>query len=115
ENSLGHAIGIKRLERVVALANTDKLHWLPDHLLDRECCTAARIAVHLCQDHSRDSDAAMKLFRRTNGVLASHRVSHEEDLDWMSLPLNVDQLFHQLIVDMQAARGVDQQRVEAGL
>src|SRR5213075_2853703 len=114
QNSLGHAIRIKRFERVVTLANADKLHRLPGDLLDRKRRAATRITVHLCQNHSRDSHEPVKLFGGTNSVLASHSISDKEDLNWMSLPLDVDQLFHQLVVDVQTACGVDQQRVEAG-
>ena len=71
-------VGIKRLERVVTLADADKLHGLADDLFDRKRRAAACVAVHLRQNHAGDSDAPVKLFSRTNRVLTGHRVGDEQ-------------------------------------
>src|SRR6185369_6326357 len=94
ENSLRHAVGIERFERVVAFADADKLYRLASDLLDRKRGASTSVAVHLRQDHARDSDATMKFFSRTNRVLTRHRISNEKDLNRASLLLDVDQFFH---------------------
>ncbi len=111
ENALGHAIGIERFERVVLFAHADKLYRLADDLLNREGRAAARIAVHLGQDHAGYPDAPVELFRRSDGILSGHCVGDKKDFDRMGFALDADQLFHQLIVDVQASGGINQQRV----
>src|SRR5262249_36766827 len=94
ENSLRYTVGIERFERIVTLTNTNEFHRLPGNLLDRKCRAATSVAVHLRQDYAGNSHAAMKLFSGANGVLTGHGIGNEEDLNRMSLLLNVDQLFH---------------------
>ena len=55
----------------------------------------------------------MKLFRRSHRVLTRHRIGHEKNFDRMGLALDLDQLFHQLIVDVQASGRINQERVIA--
>ena len=57
----------------------------------------------------------VKLFGRTNRVLSRHRIGDKQNLDGMRLALYRDELFHQLIVDVQTSGRVDQQRIEACL
>ena len=107
------AIGMEGLKRVGLFAGADELDGLPCDVADRQGRAAAGIAVHFRQDHSRESKSSMKFLRRVHGILAGHGVSHEQDL------LRVEQLFqplhfgHQLFVDVQAAGGVHDERVEA--
>ena len=71
------------------------------------------VAVHLGEDDAGEAEALVKILRGVDGVLAGHGVGDEEDL------LRVEQLFellhlgHQLFVDVQAAGGVDDERVAA--
>ena len=55
----------------------------------------------------------MKLLRRVDGVLAGHGVGDEEDLLRGEQLLQALHLGHQLFVDVQAAGGVDDERVAA--
>ena len=57
----------------------------------------------------------VKLFRRTHRILAGHRISHEKNFDRMRFALDPDQLFHQLVVDVQSSGGIDQKRVIANV
>jgi hypothetical protein len=50
-----------------------------------------------------------------HGVLAGHGVGHEQDLDRGELLFQLLQLGHQLVVDVQAAGGIHQQHVAAGI
>src|SRR5581483_11232555 len=62
---------------------------------------------------ARKPDLFMKLLRRAHGILAGHGVSDEKNLDRRGLLLDLLQLDHQLFVNVQAARGVNQQCVVA--
>jgi hypothetical protein len=107
------AIGMKRLEGVGLFAHADELDGLAGDVANRERRAAARVAVHLRQHHARQSKPRMKILRGVDGVLAGHGVGDEENL------LRREQLFqalhlgHQLLVDVQAAGGVDDERVAA--
>ena len=115
KDALGHAIGIKRLERVVLLANADELYRLTSDLLDRQRRPATRIAVHLGQYDTRNANASMKFFRRSHGVLPGHRIRDEKDFHRMRFTFDTDQLFHQLVIDVQPAGCVYQKCVVAGI
>ncbi|MBV6495011.1 MAG: hypothetical protein JFAIHJKO_00111 [Pyrinomonadaceae bacterium] len=113
EDPLSYAIGIERLDRVVLFADADEFHRLADHLSDRECRTAACIAVHLRQNDARDADAFVEHFGGTHSVLAGHRIRNKKDFDRLCLGLDRFELGHQLVVYVQTAGRVDQQRVES--
>ncbi len=55
----------------------------------------------------------MELLRGVDGVLAGHGVSHEENLLRVEELLEPLHLAHQILVDVQAAGGIHDQRVEA--
>ena len=107
--------GMERLQRVELLAHADELQRLPGDVADRKRRAAAGIAVHLGQDHAGDAEALVELVGDLHGVLAGHGVGDEQDLDRVELLLQLLQLRHQLVVDVQAAGGIHQQHVAAGL
>ena len=80
-----------------------------------ESRAAARVAIHLGEDDAGDAKAFVELVGRFDGVLARHGVGDEEDLDGVKLLFELLQLSHQIVVDVEAAGGVDQQNVAAGL
>ena len=50
-----------------------------------------------------------------DGVLPGHGVGHEQDLDRVELLLQLLQLGHQVVVDVQAAGGIHQQHIAAAV
>src|SRR5215203_4277968 len=68
---------------------------------------AARIAVDLRQDDAGDANLRVELARALDRVLPGHRVSDVEQIRRPRHVLDGDQLFHELVVDVQPARGVD--------
>ena len=113
QDAADDAVGMERLEGVGLFAGADELDGLAGDVANGERRAAARVAVHLGQDHAGEAEARVKILRRVDRVLAGHGVGDEQNL------LRVEQLFqplhlgHQLFVDVQAAGGVDDQRVEA--
>ncbi len=74
---------------------------------------AAGIAVHLGEDDAGKREARVKILRGVDGVLASHRVGNEKDLLRVEKFFEALHLSHQIFVDMEAAGGVDDERVAA--
>ena len=106
---------MERFQRVRLLAHAHKFERLAGDGADGEGRAAARIAVHLRKDGSRDAQALMKLVGGLDGVLAGHSVGDEEDFGGVEEFLERGELGHELVIDVQTARGVDQQDVSAGL
>ena len=115
QNARDDAIRIKRIERIVLFADADKLDRLADDCLDRERRAAARIAIHLGQDDARNADAFVELVRALDRVLPGHCVGDKQRFNRLHLRLDALQLIHQRIVNVQPARRVNHQRVEADL
>ena len=105
--------GWKRLEGVGLFADADELDGLAGDVADGERRAAAGIAVHLCEDHAGQSKTRMKVLRGVDGVLAGHGVGDEEDLLRREELFEALHLGHQFFVDVQAAGGVDDERVAA--
>src|SRR5262249_35297463 len=115
QNARNDTFGVERIERIVLLTDANELDRLSDDFFNRKRCAAASIAVHLGQNNACDADAIVELFRALYRILSSHRVSDEERLDGLHLSLDLLQLFHQRVVYMQTARGIDHQGVEPDL
>ena len=105
--------GIERLERVDLLAGADELDRHAGHGADRERRAAAGIAIHLGQDQAGDAEPVVERLGDADRFLAGHGVGHEQDLGRIDLVLDVDELLHHRLVDLQAAGGVDDDRVVA--
>ena len=76
----GQAVGVERLQRVELLAHADVLDRRVGDAVDRERRAAARVAVHLGQDHAGDAEGVVKALGDPDRVLAGHAVGDEQDL-----------------------------------
>ena len=81
------AVGDERLERVVFFAHADEFHRRARHLADRKRRAAARVAVHLGEDHARHAQPLVKFPRRAHRVLPDHGVRHEKNFRGVQLAL----------------------------
>src|SRR5204862_6178030 len=59
QNAVGRAIRMEGLQRIEFLADTYKLERLPGDVADRYGTAAARIAIHLGENHSGDAQPFM--------------------------------------------------------
>ena len=107
--------GWNGFERVELFAHADELQRLPGDVADGKRRAAAGIAIHLGEDDAGDAQALVEFVGRFDRVLAGHGVGHEQDLDRVELLFQLLQLDHQLVVDVQAAGGIHQQDVAAGV
>src|SRR5688572_29249602 len=75
--------------------------------------TTESAAVDLGQHHAGDADLRVELARALDRVLPRHRIGDVEQIRRSRNLLDRDELFHELIVDMEPARGVDDDDVVA--
>ena len=74
------AVRMERLQRVELLANAHEFHGLARDLANGKRGAAARIAIHLGQDHAGDAQPLVELLGGLHGVLpviasATNRIS----------------------------------------
>ena len=68
---------------------------------------AAGVAVELGQDDAVEVDLAVEGLGGVDGVLAGHGVDDQQHVVRLDGVADVDELGHQLLVDVQPAGGVD--------
>ena len=81
-------------------------------LAHRQRRAAAGVAVQLGQHHTGEADAVAERLGGGDGVLADHRVEHEQHLVGLDGVPDRGGLAHHLLVDAQPAGGVDDDHVE---
>ena len=113
EDPLGHAVRVEALEVRQLLAGGGEHDRLAGDRLDRQRGAAARVAVELGEHDAVELGGLGELLGDVDGVLAGHRVDDQQHDVRLDRLLDVGQLLHQLLVDVQAARGVDDQHVLA--
>src|SRR3954449_7340946 len=113
EDPLRHPLRVEALELVELLAHAGEQDRLAGDGLDAQRGAAAGVAVELAHQHAVELDRLGELLGDVHGVLAGHRVDDEQDVVRLDRPADVDELLHELGVDVQAAGGVDDQDVLA--
>ena len=86
-----------------------------NHGPDRKRRAASGVAVHLGQDHAADVQILVEFLRHIDRVLAGHGVGHEQDLAGLHGALDLLELVHELLIDMQAAGRIQDDHVSAPL
>ena len=112
EDPRGHAVGMEVLELVELLADRDELHGPPGDRPHRQRSASARVSVELREDHAVERDALLERERDVHRLLPGHRVEHEEHVRRLRLGGDALELLHELLVDVQPARGVEDHDVE---
>ena len=107
EDALGNAVGMEFLERIRLFTCADELNGLSCDLLDGKRAAATGVAVHLRHDDAVEVDALGKRGRHVHDVLAGHRVDNHKDLVGLDGALDGLGFLHHLVIDVQAARRVD--------
>ena len=98
---------MERLERIQALSRRGELDRPAGHLRDRECGSAARIAVELGEDDPRVIDSLQERRRDVHRVLAGHRVGDEQGLGRLDAIADRRRFAHHRFVDVETAGRVD--------
>ena len=113
EDARGHAVGVEALEGLELLAGRGEEDRLAGHRLDRERGAAAGVAVELGHHDAVELGRLGEGLGDADRVLAGHRVDDEQHVVGLGPLADPRQLGHQLLVDVEAAGGVDDQHVAA--
>ena len=97
---------------VQLLADADELDRHLGDFLDRQRRAAAGVAVELGQDDAVEFEGVVERLGAVDGVLAGHGVADQVDLVGLDEPVDLLQLVHRHLGDVQPAGGVEDDRVE---
>ena len=115
EDAAGHPLGVERLQRLHLLAGADEFDRRAAHLADREGGATPGVAVHLGEHGPGDAHLLMERAGEFSGLLADHRIHHQQHLIGCHGAADPHHLLHHRGVDLEAAGGVNDHRVEAFL
>ena len=115
ENAADDSVGMEGLDGIVFFADAEELDGLPGDLANRQSGAAAGIAVHLGEHDAGERELVVELLGGVDGILAGHGIGDEENFLRIQQPLERLHLVHQLLVDVQAAGGVDDEHVAAAV
>ena len=104
---------MEHLDSVHLFAGADELDRLAGHRLDRQGCSASRVAVELRQDEPIDIERVVEGLRDRDCLLSGHSVDDQQDFLRLNRLLDAAQLVHQRLVDLQTSRGVDNDDVKS--
>ncbi len=106
-----HALGVKWLQGLGLLPDSDENNGLAGDLADRQRRATPGIAVSLGQDHAGQVEGGAEGAGRIDRVLPGHGIDHKESLHSGNRGIDLTNLFHQFGVDVQAARRIDDEDV----
>ena len=98
---------MKNLQGIRAFAHTDELDGNARYPGHRKRGAAPCIAIHFGHDQARQRHSLVKFLGCSHRVLTGHSVDDQKCLVGRCLALDRFQFLHQLIIDVQAAAGVD--------
>src|SRR6266480_1055584 len=113
EDARGHEIGMEVLELVELLADRDQLDRAAGDGLDGQRRATARVAVELRHHDAVERDPFLERERDVHGLLARHRVDDEQHVRGLRLVADALELLHQLLVHVEPAGRVEDDRVDA--
>ena len=111
ENAVREAVRVEQLEIGELLARRGERYGLADDLLDRQRRATASVAVELGQDDAVETQRGVEVLGDGDRVLAGHRIDDQERVVRVHGSRDVAHLLHQLGVDREASRSVDDDHV----
>ena len=78
-----------------------------------ERCAAACVAVQLGENHARDAELVIERLGHIHGFLAGHGIHGEQNLMRGDFFLDLAELIHERLVDLQAAGRINDDKVVA--
>ena len=92
-------------------AHTEELDWLASNRTNRQCCTTTRITISFSQDHTRQRKCIVKCFGCICRILTGHGIDHEQGFSRINRCMQLFNLFHHIVIDMQTTCGIDNQYI----
>ena len=114
QHARNDALGIEAFERVVFFAKADELYRRASHFADGKRRATARVTVELGENDAGEAEALVKFAGGTDRVLPDHGVGDEQHFAGLQFLFQSGEFVHQLVVDVQAAGGVDKHDVAGG-
>ena len=111
QDPAGHPIGVEHLEIVQALSGGGEQNGTPCNACHGECRTTAGVAIELGDHDSCEIRSLGERLSCADRILAGHRVNGEQHLVRVCRPSDVRDLLHQLLIDAQTPRGVDDDHI----
>lgn len=115
EDAIGHAVRVEFLQSVDFFAYTDEFDGFSGDGLGGESGAAARVGVGFRKDEAVEFELFVKSFGGIDGVLAGHGVDDEVDLMGGEGAIDLAKLVHQVIVDVEATCGIEDEHIGTGL
>ncbi|BDB43582.1 hypothetical protein IWGMT90018_40280 [Mycobacterium kiyosense] len=112
QNAAGHPVRVEDVEVFELLPGGGEKDWHTGDFTHRQRGATAGVAVQLGQYHAGEADAVAERLGGGDRVLADHRVQDEQHFVGVDGVADGGGLRHQLLVDAQAPRGVDDDEVE---
>ena len=84
-------------------------------ILARQQRAAAGVGIELGEDQAVELELLVERLGAVDRVLAAHGIEHEINLVRLELRVDLLQLAHQLIIDVQSPGGVEDDDIAAGL
>ena len=112
QDAVGNAAGTERLDRVEFFAGPCKLDRFAGHRAHRQRRTAAGIAVHAGEHHAGQRNLIGEALGDVDRVLTGERIDHQQHFGRRRDAGDSLHFGHQRFIDMQAARGIEQQHVK---
>ena len=100
-------IRMEDVERVELLAGRRKQYRSAGDGANGKRRASARIAIELGQDDAGNLQPLMESLGDIGSLLTGHRIGNEDDMMGPDGSLQALQFLHQIVVDLQAACGID--------
>ena len=115
EDTACHTVRIELFEIRKFFTHSDVINRSARDSPDRQRRTASGIAVALREDHTVDSDFLRECLRNVDGFLSCHRVDDQDRGIHIDRSLDIAELLHHALVDLQTACRVDEDHIVAVL
>ena len=107
QNALGHPVGMKQIQGIHLLPNTHKLNGHARDCPCRKRRSTASIPLQLGEDQTIQVNAPAELLRYIDRILTGESIYDQQRLRLIKTALDLLDLRHHLLVNMQATGGVN--------
>ena len=111
QDARGHAFGVERLEVFELFTHASKFDGLAGNGLHAQRCAAAGVAVEFGEYRAGDVESLIEMSCDVDSFLAGGRVEDKQSFLRFDEVAQADKFLEEWFVDLEAARGVEDERV----